>query len=175
MFLALMPYKSSRASPGPLRGIRGTANIRTVIPVSSATAEQTVSPTPPEITKTNVLQIDVSEEGFYFIRKLKKKKKEPPHSTLIETKAVKGKYSKQLTKGFRLLFANQKRARVTPSCISSHGHNDTSRHLATTHVNRRLKRFSTRPTKKRRENSERGNVAWRVSRRNVNSSHLPSM
>lgn len=55
MLFALIPYRSNKASPGPLRGMRGTANMRTVIPVSSATAAATVSPIPPgERKKENI-------------------------------------------------------------------------------------------------------------------------
>ena len=61
MLFALIPYRSNKASPGPLRGMRGTANMRTVIPVSSATAAATVSPIPPGERKNRIFNVFIPE------------------------------------------------------------------------------------------------------------------
>ena len=71
MLLALMPYRSSKASPGPLRGIRGTASICTVTPVSCATAAHTASPIPPSKRRNKAVFNRVFKTlvlSFYVLR-----------------------------------------------------------------------------------------------------------
>lgn len=51
MFLALIPKRSNNTFGGPERGIAVTASFLTLMFLSSATADNTASPTPPNNIK----------------------------------------------------------------------------------------------------------------------------